>query len=53
MRRLVLLALLALAACNEVEPPPSCHGDIFPLNTGRWNPTPADLGTPAQIGRGG
>ena len=52
MRLLVLITLLGLSACGEGEPLPTCTGPIFALNTGRWQPIPADLQMPKPIGRG-
>jgi predicted small lipoprotein YifL len=46
MRCLVFLFLLSLAACGSKEPLAVSKGPIFPLNTGHWKPTQADLATP-------
>lgn len=51
MRTLVLVALIGLSACDNSETLATCKGPIFALNTGRWQPTPADLQTPKPIGR--
>ena len=51
MKTLAFIALLVLSACNTVEPPPSCHGPIFALNSARWVPSAADLQTPKPIGK--
>lgn len=51
MKLALLATLVALSACNTIEPPPSCHGPIFALNATRWSPTAADLATPKPIGK--
>jgi type IV secretion system protein VirB7 len=43
MRLAVLFLLLGLAGCGNMEPPAACKGPVFSLNTGRWQPTAADL----------
>ena len=51
MRIFVLIALIGLSACDNTEELATCQGPIFALNTGRWQPAPADLQTPKPIGR--
>ena len=50
MRLTILFLLLALAGCGSQEPLAACKGPVFSLNTGHWQPTPADLNVPAQDG---
>ncbi len=42
----ILAALIILTACsgNEILATPT--GPVFPLNTGHWQPAPADLQLP-------
>ena len=49
MRTVTLLALLALGACGHDETLPVCSGPLFPLNTGHWTATAADLRSPTPI----
>ena len=51
MKVLLLIALWGLSACSDGEELATCHGPIFALNTGRWQPQPADLRTPPPIGK--
>lgn len=51
MRTLALIALIGLSACDNSEKLATCQGPIFALNTGRWQPAPADLEMPKPIGR--
>jgi Outer membrane lipoprotein virB7 len=47
MKMLVaLVALIGLAACSNAEVLAKPRGPIFALNTGHWQPTPADLQIP-------
>jgi hypothetical protein len=46
----VLIALISLAACSSAEVLATPKGPAFALNTGHWQPTPADLELP-QPGR--
>jgi Outer membrane lipoprotein virB7 len=43
---LILIALLSLAGCSGAEVLATPKGPAFALNTGRWQPTPADLQLP-------
>lgn len=43
-----LLFLAALTACISHDPLPKCHGPIFQMNTGHWQPTKADLSKPKE-----
>jgi len=44
MKTLVaLVALIGLAACSGGETLATPTGPVFPLNTGHWQPAPADL----------
>ena len=45
-----LIALIGLAACSSAEVLATPKGPAFALNTGHWQPTPADLELP-QPGR--
>lgn len=44
IRFIVLAALIALAGCAG-QKLAACHGPMFPLNAGEWQPTPAQLAT--------
>jgi hypothetical protein len=47
MKTLVtLVALIGLAACGNTEVLATPTGPVFALNTGHWQPTPADLQLP-------
>ena len=47
MKTLVaLVALIGLAACSSAETLATPTGPVFPLNTGHWQPAPADLQLP-------
>ena len=47
MRTLVILAaLVGLAACSHTEVLATPTGPVFALNTGHWQPGPADLQLP-------
>jgi len=37
----MLLALPALAACSHTVT--ACHGQAYPLNEGKWQPTQQDM----------
>jgi hypothetical protein len=39
----VLLALLALAACDSPHKLTECRGSFAAANPGRWQPMPGDL----------
>jgi hypothetical protein len=41
-----LVALIGLAACSHTEVLAVPTGPVFALNTGHWQPTPADLQIP-------
>ncbi|MBD8689856.1 type IV secretion system lipoprotein VirB7 [Rhizobium skierniewicense] len=43
MKSLFLFSLLVLSSCQTATKLPSCSGPVFPLNVGRWQPTPVDL----------
>lgn len=46
-----LLVLLLLSACAaDPEKLATCKGPIFALNTGHWQPQPADLIKPKVAG---
>ncbi len=47
MKRLVLLAMLAVAGCSTNHELAEAKGPLFPLNDGRWTWTNADLAKPA------
>jgi len=54
MKVLILSAsLVALAACSNGEPLAACKGPVFQLNTGHWQPSPADLTTPRKVASNG
>ena len=46
MRRVLLLALLGLAACSSGRELAMPRGEWFALNEGRWQPTAEDLRGP-------
>jgi hypothetical protein len=48
-RFLTLSALLLLGSCSG-HVLASCHGPIFPLNAGRWQPSGNDLAVQAETG---
>ena len=51
MKTLVILAaLIGLAACSHTEVLATPTGPVFALNTGHWQPTPADLEVPRPGG---
>ncbi len=51
MKTLVTLAaLIGLAACSHTEVLATPTGPVFALNTGHWQPTPADLEIPRPGG---
>ena len=51
MKTLVtLVALIGLAACSGAETLATPTGPVFPLNTGHWQPAPADLQLPGPDG---
>jgi len=52
MRQILLLLLVALAGCQDGEKLAECKGPAFPLNTGHWQPTPADLEARTQTVQG-
>ncbi|MBO9136610.1 type IV secretion system lipoprotein VirB7 (plasmid) [Rhizobium sp. B230/85] len=43
MKYFLVILSLCLASCQTNDKLASCSGPIFPLNTGRWQPSPADL----------
>ncbi|GAJ95570.1 MULTISPECIES: type IV secretion system lipoprotein VirB7 [Rhizobium] len=43
MKYCLLCMVLALSGCQTNDKLASCKGPIFPLNVGRWQPTPSDL----------
>jgi hypothetical protein len=43
---LILMALIGVAGCSSAEVLAMPKGPAFALNTGRWQPTPADLQLP-------
>ena len=47
----ILVALICLTACANTEVLATPKGPVFALNTGHWQPTPADLQLPSS-GRG-
>ncbi len=49
---IALAALVCLAACSNSDVLATPTGPVFPLNTGHWQPTAADLQVP-RIGRPG
>jgi hypothetical protein len=46
---LTILALFGLTACSNSEVLATPKGPVFALNTGHWQPSPADL-QPPKIG---
>ena len=46
----ILAALIGLAACSHTEVLAKPTGPVFALNTGHWQPTPADLEVPRPGG---
>jgi hypothetical protein len=51
MKTLVtLVALIGLAACGGAETLATPTGPVFALNTGHWQPAPADLQLPGPDG---
>jgi hypothetical protein len=46
----ILLFCAALAACANGERLPVARGPLFALNPGLWQPAPADLAQPPQVG---
>ena len=51
MKTLVILAaLIGLAACSHTEVLATPTGPVFALNTGHWQPAPADLEVPRPGG---
>ncbi|CUX71569.1 MULTISPECIES: type IV secretion system lipoprotein VirB7 [Agrobacterium] len=49
MKYCLLCLVVALSGCQTNDTLASCKGPIFPLNVGRWQPTPSDL----QLGNSG
>jgi hypothetical protein len=47
---MTLIVLVGLTACSNAEVLAKPRGPVFALNTGHWQPTPADLQIP-QSGR--
>lgn len=47
-----LLLLVVLAGCQSGEELTACKGPAFALNTGHWQPTPADVQTSTQTVQG-
>ncbi len=48
---MMALVSLGLAACSDdPEKLATCHGPIFALNTGHWQPQPVDLVKPKVAG---
>jgi hypothetical protein len=45
-----LAALIGLAACSHTEVLATPTGPVFALNTGHWQPAPADLEIPRPGG---
>ena len=45
-RRLLLLSLLALAACSHTEELAKAKGPLFPLNPDHWQAAAQDLKSP-------
>ncbi|QTG17168.1 type IV secretion system lipoprotein VirB7 (plasmid) [Agrobacterium tumefaciens] len=43
MKYCLLCLALALSGCQTNNKLASSRGPIFPLNVGRWQPTPSDL----------
>jgi len=50
IRSIILTLLVALAACSNGEDLASCKGPFFQLNTGHWEPAPAELNKPEGNG---
>jgi hypothetical protein len=46
----ILLFAVTLAACQNGEPLAVARGPLFALNPGLWQPAPADLAQPPQVG---
>ena len=44
----ILAALIGLTACSAAETLAKPTGPTFALNTGRWQPSPADLQLPSE-----
>ncbi len=45
-----MVTLVSLAACSNAEVLAKPRGPVFALNTGHWQPTPADLRIPKSGG---
>ena len=45
---MILAALIGLTACSAAETLAKPTGPAFALNTGRWQPSTADLQLPSQ-----
>jgi len=45
-----MVVLVGLAACSNAEVLAKPRGPVFALNTGHWQPTPADLRIPKSGG---
>ena len=45
-RSLILLSLLALAACSHTEELAKAKGPLFALNPDHWQATPQELAAP-------
>lgn len=52
MTRILFLLFFAaaLSACQNGEPLAVARGPLFALNPGLWQPAPADLAQPPQVG---
>ncbi|MBP2238885.1 type IV secretion system protein VirB7 [Sinorhizobium kostiense] len=52
MKYCLLLLTLTLAACQTTDKLATCKGPVFPLNVGRWQPTPSDLQVAGELNEG-